>query len=43
VLQTGFDANHVGYASAMAIVMLLIVASVTAIVLKLLQRREVDL
>ncbi|MEV4317298.1 sugar ABC transporter permease [Actinocrispum sp. NPDC049592] len=43
VLQTGFDANHVGYASAMAIVMLIIVAVVTAIVLRLLQRREVDL
>jgi multiple sugar transport system permease protein len=43
VLQTGFDANHVGYASAMAIVMLIIVAVVTAIVLKVLQRREVDL
>ncbi|RZQ63787.1 carbohydrate ABC transporter permease [Amycolatopsis suaedae] len=43
VLQTGFDANHVGYASAMAVVMLVIVASVTAVVLKLLQRREVDL
>ncbi|MBP2325420.1 multiple sugar transport system permease protein [Kibdelosporangium banguiense] len=43
VLATGFDANHVGYASAMAIVMLLIVAVVTAIVLRLLQRREVDL
>lgn len=43
VLATGFDANHVGYASAMAIVMLLIVAVITAIVLKLLQRREIDL
>jgi multiple sugar transport system permease protein len=43
VLATGFDANHVGYASAMAIVMLLIVAVVTALVLRLLQRREVDL
>jgi multiple sugar transport system permease protein len=43
VLQTGFDANHVGYASAMAIVMLVIVAVITGIVLKLLQRREVDL
>jgi multiple sugar transport system permease protein len=43
VLATGFDANHVGYASAMAVVMLLIVAVVTAIVLRLLQRREVDL
>lgn len=43
VLATGFDANHVGYASAMAVVMLLIVAVVTAVVLRLLQRREVDL
>jgi multiple sugar transport system permease protein len=43
VLQTGIDFNHGGYASAMAIVMLLIVAVVTAIVLKILQRREVDL
>ncbi|WP_185845639.1 carbohydrate ABC transporter permease [Kibdelosporangium aridum] len=43
VLATGFDANHVGYASAMAIVMLIIVAVITAIVLKLLQRREIDL
>jgi multiple sugar transport system permease protein len=43
VLQTGFDANHIGYASAMAIVMLAIVATATALVLKLLQSREVDL
>lgn len=43
VLQTGFDANHVGYASAMAILMLVIVAAATAIALKLLQRREIDL
>jgi multiple sugar transport system permease protein len=43
VLQTGFDANHGGYASAMAIVMLLIVAVATAVALKLLQRREIDL
>lgn len=43
VLQTGFDANHGGYASAMAIVMLVIVATATAIALKILQRREVDL
>jgi multiple sugar transport system permease protein len=43
VLQTGFDANHGGYASAMAILMLLIVAVVTAIALRFLQRREVDL
>jgi multiple sugar transport system permease protein len=43
VLQTGFDANHVGYASAMAVLMLVIVAIATAVALKVLQRREVDL
>jgi len=43
VLQTGFDANHVGYASAMAIVMLMIVAVATAVALRLLRSREVDL
>jgi multiple sugar transport system permease protein len=43
VLQTGFDFNHGGYASAMAVVMLVIVAVATGIVLKILQRREVDL
>lgn len=43
VLQTGFDANHGGYASAMAILMLLIVAVITAITLRFLQRREIDL
>lgn len=43
VLQTGFDANHGGYASAMAIVMLVIVAVATAVALKILQRREIDL
>jgi multiple sugar transport system permease protein len=43
VLQTGFDANHQGYASAIAVVMLVIVAVATAVVLKILQSREVDL
>jgi multiple sugar transport system permease protein len=43
VLQTGFDANHQGYASAVAVVMLIIVAVATAVVLKVLQKREVDL
>jgi multiple sugar transport system permease protein len=43
VLTTGFDANHVGYASAMAIIMLVIVAIATAITLRVLQAREVDL
>jgi multiple sugar transport system permease protein len=43
VLQTGFDANHGGFASAEAIVMLLIIAAASAGTLKALQRREVDL
>jgi multiple sugar transport system permease protein len=43
VLQTGFDANHVGYASAMAVAMLTIVAAGTAVVLRILRAREVDL
>nr|WP_233223904.1 sugar ABC transporter permease [Amycolatopsis sp. CA-128772] len=43
VLQTGFDSNHVGYASAMAVSMLVIVAVVTTVVLTFLRRREVDL
>ncbi|GHJ42053.1 carbohydrate ABC transporter permease [Streptomyces sp. TS71-3] len=42
-LQTGFVANHQSYASAMAVVMLLIVATASAVVLRLLQRREVSL
>jgi multiple sugar transport system permease protein len=43
VLQTGFDSNHVGYASAMAIVMLLIIAAATAGAVRILRGREVDL
>lgn len=43
VLQTGFIANRRGYASAMAIVMLVIIATASAITLKLLQKREVEL
>jgi multiple sugar transport system permease protein len=43
VLQTGFDANHVGYASAMAVLMLVIVAAATAVALRILRAREVDL
>jgi multiple sugar transport system permease protein len=43
VLQTGFTANRQGYASAMAIVMLVIIAAASAIALRFLQRREVDL
>jgi multiple sugar transport system permease protein len=43
VLQTGFTANKQGYAAAMALVMLAIVAVVAAVVLRLLQRRENNL
>jgi len=43
VLQTGFVANRQGYASAMAVVMLVIIATASALVLKVLQRREVNL
>lgn len=43
VLQTGFTANRLGYASAMAVVMLVIVAVASSIALRLLQSREVDL
>lgn len=43
VLQTGFDANHVGYASAMAVAMLVIVCVTTAVALRILRRREIDL
>jgi multiple sugar transport system permease protein len=43
VLQTGFDANHVGYASAMAITMLAIVCVATAVALRILRGREIDL
>lgn len=43
VIQTGFVANRQGYASAMAIVMLVIIAVACAVALKFLQRREVQL
>jgi multiple sugar transport system permease protein len=43
VLQTGFNANREGYASAMAVVMLVIVAVASAVALRILQKREVDL
>ena len=43
VLQTGFNANREGYASAMAIIMLVIVAIVSAVGLRILQKREVAL
>jgi multiple sugar transport system permease protein len=43
VLQVGFTANRQGYASAMAIAMLVIIVVASVLALKLLQRREVDL
>lgn len=43
VLETGFTANRLGYASAMAVVMLVIIAVAAAFALKLLQKREVNL
>jgi multiple sugar transport system permease protein len=43
ILQTGLVANRQGYASAMAIVMLVIIATAAAITLRVLNRREVNL
>ncbi|WP_343951231.1 sugar ABC transporter permease [Nonomuraea longicatena] len=43
IMQEGFVENRQGYASAMAIVMLVIVALASAVALRLLQRREVQL
>jgi multiple sugar transport system permease protein len=43
ILDTGFTENRQGYASAMAVTMLVIIAMASAITLKLLQRREVSL
>lgn len=43
VIQTGFTENKTGLASAMAVLMLIIVAVVSSVVLRLLQRREVEL
>ncbi|MEK2494054.1 sugar ABC transporter permease [Kitasatospora purpeofusca] len=42
VVHTGFTANRTGEASAMALIMLVIVAAVSSIVLRFLQRREVN-
>lgn len=41
VVQTSFTANRIGYSSAMATVMLVLVAAVSVVVLRVLQRREV--
>jgi multiple sugar transport system permease protein len=42
VIQTAFNGNHVGYASAMAVAMLVLVAAVSVVALGLLQKREVS-
>ncbi|MFB6874395.1 carbohydrate ABC transporter permease [Streptomyces sp. NPDC056323] len=42
VVQTAFNGNHVGYASAMAVAMLILVATVSVIALGWLQKREVS-
>ncbi|MFI6319383.1 carbohydrate ABC transporter permease [Nonomuraea sp. NPDC050556] len=43
VLQTAFVENKQGYASAMAVVMLVVIAVLAAVALRFLRRREVDL
>jgi multiple sugar transport system permease protein len=43
VLRTAFEENRGGIASAQAVVMLTIIATASAVALKLLQRREVEL
>ncbi|WP_244320550.1 carbohydrate ABC transporter permease [Streptomyces melanosporofaciens] len=43
VVQTGFTENRTGLSSAMAILMLVIVAVVSSLVLQVLKRREIDL
>ncbi|HEY3141047.1 MAG TPA: sugar ABC transporter permease [Acidimicrobiales bacterium] len=43
ILDTGFTENRQGYASAMAVTMLVIIACASAVALKLLQRREISL
>lgn len=43
VLQTAFVENKQGYASAMAVVMLVIIAVLAAVALRILRSREVDL
>jgi multiple sugar transport system permease protein len=43
ILEEAFVSDHPGYASAEAIVMLVIIATAAAVALKLLQRREINL
>ncbi|MBL1119445.1 sugar ABC transporter permease [Streptomyces sp. 110] len=41
VVQTTFIGNHIGYGSAMATLMLIIIAAISVLALRVLQRREV--
>ncbi|MDX3102503.1 carbohydrate ABC transporter permease [Nonomuraea angiospora] len=43
VLQEGFVENRTGYASAEAVVMLVVIAALSVVTLRILQRREVQL
>jgi multiple sugar transport system permease protein len=43
VVQTTFTENHIGYGAAMGVVMLVIIAAVSVVALRFLQRREITL
>ncbi|MFI1092598.1 carbohydrate ABC transporter permease [Streptomyces sp. NPDC020917] len=43
VVQTTFTGNHIGYGAAMATTMLIIIAAISVVALRFLQRREVTL
>ncbi|MEV6013875.1 sugar ABC transporter permease [Streptomyces sp. NPDC051976] len=43
VVTTTFTGNHIGYGSAMAVMMLIIIATISAVALRFLQRREITL
>ncbi|WP_203673412.1 MULTISPECIES: carbohydrate ABC transporter permease [unclassified Streptomyces] len=43
VVQTTFTGNHIGYGAAMATMMLAIIAGISVVALRVLQRREVSL
>ncbi|GAA3482742.1 sugar ABC transporter permease [Streptomyces yanii] len=43
VVQTTFTGNHIGYGAAMATLMLVIIAAISVLALRILQRREVTL
>lgn len=43
VVQTMFGGNHIGYGSAMAVVMLAVISAISVVALRFLQRREITL